>query len=941
MRKSKIFLPVFVLFALALPILSFAQGTLSGTVTANGKPLENASVSVSNGAGSTTDKAGKYVIKLQAGNYTVTFSNVGYAEQRVNVSITNGEQKVLDVAMVESAQNLSDIIIVGTRSVPRSAVGTPLPIDNVDAATLKSTGQTTFDKTLQYRVPSFNTVNTPVNDASTLLDPYEIRNLGPSRTLILINGKRKNLSSLLYVQFSPGRGETGADLSAIPVDAIKSVEILRDGASAQYGSDAIAGVMNVILKDRYQYSSLAITGGATSKGDGGMYGVSLNSGGNIGSKGFINYTVALNQQDNAIRSGIIDLPTELATFGGDQVTNDAITRYLAAYPTANNENGTGSTSAAKFEYNLGVPIGEKGMFYSNGGYVFKKVNSNANFRPAYWRIDEGLLHTPIPGAPDYTGSAYGDEGSALQTDFENDKAAGVYKGYIGYEPSFEGDLTDYNATLGFRNESNGWKQDISVTFGGNQQLYSVNNTVNRSLLKASPTAFKPGGFYFGNVIGNIDFSKSVTDNFAIGFGGEVRKETYKIIAGDTASYSAEGANSFPGIRAENAGTFSRYNAGAYFDASLNATKDWLIDATVRGEKYSDFGSAFVWRVSSRLKLAGDKVVLRGSVSTGFRAPTLHQIYDQSTQASFVGGTIQSSGLFSNISKQAFLLGIPRLKPEKSTNFTLGLGFTPVKNLNITLDYYSIQIKDRVVYSSPISTDDQSTQLYQILQDAGVVQAQFFINGIETQTNGIDFVGSYRNLRLGSGKLTINLAANYTTKNEIVGSPNTPQTIKDAGADILTAQIRSLLTESRPKYKGILGFDWSINKWAFNLNNTLFGPTKFQDLDNGGAIMNNIKQVFKPAVVTDINIAYNFSSRISANIAVNNILNVLPKWDLELTGSAADANYADAQATLNNPADKSLLEGFLEFSGRYRILGYNGSQFSQLGTVFNATVTFKF
>ncbi len=175
----------------------------------------------------------------------------------------------------------------------------------MDAATLKSTGQLTFDKSLQYRVPSFNTVNTPVNDATTLLDPYEIRNLGPSRTLILINGKRKNLSSLLYVQFSPGRGETGADLSAIPIDAIKNVEILRDGASAQYGSDAIAGVMNVILKDRFQYSALTLNGGVTSEGDGGSYGLSLNSGSNFGTKGFINYTIALNQQDDAVRSGIV------------------------------------------------------------------------------------------------------------------------------------------------------------------------------------------------------------------------------------------------------------------------------------------------------------------------------------------------------------------------------------------------------------------------------------------------------------------------------------------------------------------------------------------------------------------------------------------------------------------------------------------------------------
>ena len=908
MRKVKLLSLYALLMALLIPFTGVAQGTLSGTVTINGKGLDNTSVSASRGGGTLTDKDGKYSLKLSEGSHSVSFSNVGYLLQTVTVIITNNEQKVLDIEMVESAQKLEDILLVGTRSVPRTVVGTPLPIDNVDAATLKSTGQLTFDKTLQYRVPSFNTVNTPVNDATTLLDPYEIRNLGPSRTLILINGKRKNLSSLLYVQFSPGRGETGADLSAIPLDAIKNVEILRDGASAQYGSDAIAGVMNVILKDRYEYSSLTLNGGLTSKGDGATYGLSLNSGSNFGSKGFINYTVALSQQDNAIRSGIIDVPTEIATFGdpskpATDPANKPIVDYLKIYPTGNNENGTAEITAAKFLYNLGVPIGENGLFYSNAAFVTKRVVSNANYRVPYWKQDYGLLH-----------------------------AAGTT--YIGYEPTFEGDLTDYNATVGFKKDINGWKQDISLTIGGNQQLYSVNHTVNHSLKAASPTSFKPGGYGFYNVVGNIDISKSITDNFSIGFGTEARKETYKIIAGDTASYSGQGANSFPGIRQENSGSFSRYNLGAYFDASLNVTKEFLINGTVRGEKYSDFGSAFVYKVSSLVKAAGDKFIIRGSASTGFLAPTLHQIYNQSTQASFVAGTIQLSGLFNNNSKQAFLLGIPKLKPEKSTNFTFGIGTKPTNNISITLDYYDITIKDRIVYSSPISTNNAATALYQILQAAGVVQVQFFINAIKTHTSGLDFVGNYRNIALGSGKLGINLAANYTLDNKIVGSPNNPKAIADAGADILSTQIKSLLTKSRPKYKGILGFDYLVSKWNFNLNNTLFGPTEFQDLDNGGSDMENIKQKFSPAVVTDLNIGYNFSSKIAANIIVNNLFNIIPKWKLEALNPAG-------QAVLNNAAAKNLLEGFLEFSGRYKIMAYNGFQFSQLGTIFNAAVTFKF
>ena len=911
-------------YALFSCCLALAQNTVSGKVSDNtGAGIAGASVTAGSGRGTTTNTGGMYSLSLPAGSVTITVSSVGYATASRTVTIS--ANTTVDFVLLQTAEELGEVVLTtGARSLPRSAVNTPLPIDALHAADLKSTAQISFDKQLQYRVPSFNTINTPVNDATTLLDPYEIRNLGPSRTLILINGKRKNLSSLLYVQFAPGRGESGADLSAIPIDAIKRVEILRDGASAQYGSDAIAGVMNVILKDRTAYSTLTLNGGMTHKGDGENYGIAYNGGSNLSSNGFINYTIDFSQSNDAIRSGIIHRPTEKATFGGTAAADAAIDAFLNINPTGGNINGTGETQAAKFNYNLGLPTGENSMFYSNAAMVFKKVYSHANYRVPYWRLDFGLLHTPIPGAPNYTGG--------------NDP---LYEGYLGYVPTFDGDLFDYNATFGFNTIKNGWKHDVSVTFGGNRQLYTVENTVNASLGSASPTYFKPGGFNFSHIVGNYDISKSVSDNLSIAFGTEVRSETYKIIAGDTASYSGEGANSFPGIRQENASTNSRFNLGAYLDASWDITEAFLLNGAVRAEKYSDYGSSFVWKASSRYKIAGNKAVIRASISTGFRAPSLHQIYAQSTQAGFFNGLVQLSGLFNNRSKQAFLLGIPRLKEEESTNFTAGIGLNPINNLNITLDYYNIKIQDRIVLSSSIRSNDPTTQLYQILQQAGVVNIQFFINGIETRTQGLDLVASYKNIALGGGLLAVNLAGNYTLKNEVIGSPNDPSAIKSAGSTILSAQIKSILTESRPEYKAVVGFDYKIKKLGISLNNTIFGPTRFQDLDNGGSVMNNIKQEFKTAVVTDLNIGYEFTNRISANIGVNNILNVLPKWTLELTGSPNDPNYAAAAATLSNTADRELLEGFLAFSGRYRILGYNGSQFSQLGTIFQASVVFRF
>ena len=935
MRKRIPGVMLILLFAILPSTLMFAQNTVSGKVTDNtGKNIAGASVT-GGGRGTQTSDNGNYSLSLPNGSVTITISFIGFANTSKTVTVSGN--MTVDFVLTESAGELGEVILTtGSRSLPRSSVNTPLPIDAISNSDLKSTAQTTFDKQLQYRVPSFNTINTPVNDATTLLDPYEIRNLGPSRTLVLINGKRKNLSSLIYVQFSPGRGETGADISGIPTDAIKRVEILRDGASAQYGTDAIAGVMNVILKDRYQYSTLTFNGGLTSKGDGENYGIAFNGGSNIGPKGFVNYTVDFSQQNSAVRSGIIDIPTEIATFGGSPSSDAAIKAFLAKYPTGNNINGSGDIQAAKFNYNLGVQVGENGQFYSNAALVFKKAKSFANYRTPYWRTDAGLLHKRIPGAPNYTGG----------TD-------PLYEGYLGYVPTFEGDLLDYNATIGFKNVKGGWTHDVSLTFGGNQQLYTVEHTVNRTLGAASPTAFKPGGFGFSHIVGNYDISKSITENISIAFGTEVRNETYKIIAGDTASYSGEGSNSFPGIRAENARTNSRFNIGAYADATWDITKEFLLNGAIRAEKYSDFKNAFVWKFSGRYKIAGNKAVIRASASSGFRAPTLHQIYAQSTQASFAGGTIVLSGLFNNRSKQAFALGVPLLTPEKSTNFTAGLGLNPVKNLSVTIDYYSITIKDRIVYSSSINSDDKllavpTTELGRILKGSSVgagnfdlASVQFFINGVKTKTSGIDLVANYKNIELGSGKLGINFAGNYTTQNEIVGTPNDPAAIKSAGASILSRQIISLLEEGRPKYKAVLGFDFSRKKFGVSLNNTLFGPTKFQDLDNGGSQMNNIKQVFKSAVVTDLNLGYNFTDKIAFNIGVNNLLNVLPKWKLELTGNTSDPDYAAAKATLANAADKSLLEGFLSFSGRYRILGYNGSQFSQLGTMFQASLVFKF
>jgi iron complex outermembrane recepter protein len=907
--KSKFLLLSFILVS---AIAGAQTRDVSGTVSdkSDGSPIAGANITVKGtGTGTATDANGKFSLKVSNEVTTLVVSFIGFETQEVNIT----GQNTINVSLVGSSSQLEEVVVSVGRGSQRTITDTPLPIDNFTVADLKTSGQVSFDKALQYRVPSFNTVNTPVNDATSLFDPYEIRNLGPSRTLILINGKRKNLTSLVYTQTGPGRGETGADLSAIPTDAIKNVEILRDGASAQYGSDAIAGVMNIILKDHYDATSVSLTTGSTVNYGGFQYGLNYNSGANFG-KGFVNYHISFNRQEAAIRKDKIDALSDARDLT-DNGPNDVsqVQKFLQAHPDGFNKNGTPDNTSAKFLINGAIPVGENSEIYFNSAYVYRKTISNANYRQPYWRIDHGLLHTPDATQPDYTTDSYG---GGVQDEFVVDKANGVYKGYVGYQPSFEGDLSDYNGTLGFRSQDiGGWKQDMSITVGGNKMLFTVDNTVNRSLRANSPVSFKPGGFAFNHVVGNMDFSKSVRDNFFVAFGSEFRTESWQLIAGDTASYSGEGANSFPGFPQRNAIKATRYNIGVYLDLTWDITDNFLIGGTFRSEKYSDFGAANVYKITSRYKI-GETFTIRGAVSSGFRAPTLHQQYLSLSQASFSGGDIVITGLANNFSREAHLLGVPRLKAEKSQNYSFGFGFNPSKNFSVTADYYMITIKDRIVYGSEVSNQY-------------VNNISFFVNAAETKTSGIDLVASYRNISMGSSKVSFNLAGNYRLKNELVGGW---QAVNDRvdGLPIYNQTSESLLTTSRPKYKYILGIDLMKNKLSFNLNNTVFGPTVFNNAD----LDDNLFIEFKTKLLTDLGVSYSFNPKTQFSFTIQNIFNVMPQYKIKAHNAAGAAILADE----NQVKDQI---SYITFNGRYPVITYDGSHFSQMGTMYLAQLTFKF
>ncbi len=569
--------------------------------------------------------------------------------------------------------------------------------------------------------------------------------------------------------------------------------------------------------------------------------------------------------------------------------------------------------------------------YYNAAYIFKKVNSFANYRTPYWRTE---------AAYPYLRSLFGD---------------GTAGSYQGYAPTFIGDLNDYNATLGFKTSKNGWTTDASVTIGGNSQNYTVTNSHNRStygdlnpeqlsaiggigshaltdLVYADATksiytgqnTFKPGGTSFNHIVGNLDITKEVSDNVSVGFGSEIRTENFEILEGDFQSYVGVGADSFQGNTPANSGKFNRYNIGFYADISANIVKGWLVNGTARHENYSDFGSANVWKVSTSVNaLEDDKLTFRGSVSTGFRAPSLHQIYTEKSQSTFPGGAIAVTGIVNNVSTTARSYGVPKLTPEKSTNVSVGFGAKPIKNLNLTVDYYRIKVKDRIVLGN--------------LVDFGTGGNAFFVNGINSVTSGIDYVVEYRNILLGEGKLGFNLSGNYTIENKIDGAVKNPASVTAltgslAGQTVFNATQDALMFTSRPKFKTILGANYEIGKWGLSLNNTTFGSTKFKQADFSNA---GLYSQFKTAQVTDLGVTFSATKAVTISFNMNNIFNVLPKFTIKSDGSAS------ADAIVNNPTLLKNEWNNITFDGRYPVTSYDGSQFSQLGRLFSLSMNYRF
>jgi len=774
---------------------------VTGSVSDDSGPIPGASVVVKGTTnGTTTDFDGNYTIDANSGDVLV-YSYVGYEEQEATVS-----GSVMNITL-QSGVSLDEVILVGNRAKPRSILDSPVPIDNIGVAELKNTGQPTVDKMLTYKVPSFNSTTQSISDGTAHFDPADLRGLGPSRTLVLINGKRKNQSALVYINDTPGKGEVGVDLKSVPAAAIERIEVLRDGASAQYGSDAIAGVINMVLKKDVEFTTVSAKAGVTTEGDGFNFGVDLNTSIGLGVEGsYLNFTLGYYEQEKTNRAGT---PGKDDLFG--VAANDpTFGPWLAANPDLGMNVGQPEMKIMDIFVNAGVPIGDKGAeFYTFGGLTYRTGKSFALYRTPYWVTDpHNLLHE-----------------------------AGTE--YQGFQPTFETDIRDNNFTAGFKWDLLGFKVDLSGTYGRNAVNYEVGNTLNIDLGANSPTTFDVGAYTFSNTLANLD---------------------------------AGGAQSFPGLQPSNAVNATRDNYGVYGALDWEPTEKLLIGGAVRYEDFSDFGDNTSWKLNGRYSL-GEKGAIRASYGTGFRAPSLHQIYLSNVQTLVSGGSISNQGTFNNVDpiiREG--LGVPQLTAETSKNISAGVTFKPLNNLSLSLDFYNVKVDNRVLFTNEIGFDSNTADtnpVEQILIDNSITSLKFFVNAVNTNTTGVDLVANYRNIELGNGKLGATLAANFNNT-DIDGKIDTPALLAANDYVIFDRKEQARILSSRPKTKVLLGFDYELNKWNFALNNTYFGEVTWQHATDADK-----DQTFAGKVITDLIVGYAFSDRLSASLAVTNLFDVYP------------------------------------------------------------------
>ena len=832
-------------FMLLLPIAIWAQTPISGQVLdEKGEGVPFATVMEEGTTnGTTSDEFGNFKFNVSELPTTIETSYIGFKTKKQEITSAT---KIV-ITLVQDSFGLDEIVVTGNRTKPRTILDSPVAIDNFGVKELSRTGQPTIDKMLTFKVPSFNSSNQAISDATAHYDPADLRGLGPSRTLVLVNGKRKNQSAQVYLNRTPGKGEVGVDLKSIPTAAIESVEVLRDGASAQYGSDAIAGVINMVLKKNVEYTTFSAKTGITSEGDGFNFATDVNTAFNIGDGGFANVTLGYYKQSPTNRAGTPGTNDPGATL-------DQEIQWQKDNPDLGMHVGQPEMEKKDIFVNMAHPIGEDAEFYSFHGYTTRTGKSFAYYRAPYWR----------PGV--------------REAEFLTTKET-----FIGYQPTFETAIDDHINSAGFKWDfKENWTADLSATYGANSVFYTVNNSVNRDYLadnNTSPTTFNPGGYRLQNLIGNFDVTGLLTEDISVAAGLEVKNEYFTAYEGDPRSYYKGGSDSFAGVKPAEAGNWDRNSVAAYAQVDYDVTDALLLGVAGRYEDFSDFGDNFSWKAFGRYKL-GEKGAIRGSYSTGFRAPTLHQRYITNSQYIIVAGSSEPllQGTLANDNSAVQALEVPSLFAETSKNISAGVTYKFSRNFYGSVDLYQINVDDRVLFSSQIGSDadDATTNpVEQILEDNNVVAVQFFINAGDTQTKGADVVLNYKNFS-GFGA---SLAANFNETT--IDAISTPGPLAANGYNIFAKEEQGLITNSRPKSKVILGLSQELEHWYLALNNTRFGNvTVTAPAGSGGE-----NQELAAKIATDVVVSYKFTDKLSLTTNLNNIFDVYPDVTKASTATA--------------------------------------------------------
>ena len=852
---------------------------------ATDNPLPSANVQVlGTRQGTTTDAEGRFALEASPGALTIRASFVGYTSARTTVTVGPGETATVRLRL-RPGSALDNVVVVGSRGQGRSALRSAAPVDAiaVDELTVESP-QTDLNQLLSYTAPSFQANRQSSSDATEFIDPATLRSLSPDQLLVLVNGTRRHKSSLVNTLSTVGRGAVGTDLNAIPTAAVERVEVLRNGASAQYGSDAIAGVLDLQLKEDTNQLTANVTTGLRNAGDGELVKASANYGFSVGDDGFVNVTGMVRDRQRTNRADgnqliIFDQSDEGNFFAyppedspenpseARQIDNQILDRRGLERSDFNFRAGQSAIQQRAVFLNAEVGLGSGATLYAFGGLSYKN-GIGAPFR----RLPTSLSAMPFRASTQDT------------TLFKN-----------GFQPEMNSDIVDQSVTVGVEGAIGGWQWDLSNSFGRNRLDYQMDNTVNASLLQASPTSVDAGGHAFGQNVTNLDVSRFFDDVLAgmnVAFGGAYRLDCYEIFAGEEASYrdygraqviengqivtrdtlgKDPGSQGFVGFRPENEVDRTRTNAAAYLDTEVNVTEQLLVTAAGRYEHYSDFGGTLNGRLAARLGLLDGRLNLRGSASSGFRAPSLHQIYfnEVRTDISTDTGQLQNVGTFSNDSEVARVLGIPRLDEERSRSYSAGLTASPTQRLDLTVDAYQIEVDDRVVL-----TGEFSAGLADLLEQVGAQSAQVFANAVDTRTRGLDVVATYRQrLPVGSVELSASGNVNETEIQDLT----IPATVRDnfdpdaAGESVETVffgrQERGFLTESNPETKVTLSADYSAGPLGLLLRTVRFG----EQIRPGFAQ----NQTHSPEWVVDATVSYQVTDAAQLSVGANNLFNNYP------------------------------------------------------------------